>query len=198
MSFCFYEEGVIIIRDKYYFLLISSLFPIVNLLIGILDENFLVNVINSNWMIKEFIRLSFAAVAEELFFRGLLQNELLLWIDRKIVVILGINVLFGLLHFLNVFSYANVSYVLVQVFCAFCVGMTLSAIYLRTRRLIISVIIHSLINVISAFRTCSEVTSTLNTFESIVYVAVACVYLVVALKMIRENDLMEASDEVLY
>ena len=190
MSFCFYEEGVIVIRDKYSFLIISSLFPVVNLLICILDENFLVNVINPNWMIREFVRLSFAAVAEELFFRGLVLRELVFsyrW--QSIRVSLIVSLVFGVLHLLNVNSYATWSYAIVQSICAFAVSFNLCAIFIKTKSLLWCVIIHALINITSIGVDCgvNRQHLLLSNLESIIFLSVSFIYLVNSIKMLNSE-----------
>lgn len=186
--FLFLKEGVAIIVSRYYFWIVLLLLPSVNLLLPILNGKFLVGLLNFDLIINQFITLCFGAVAEELFFRGLLQNELLSFFKtQKLFVILWINILFGTLHLLNAFSNASIFYTVVQGLCAFGVGVSLSAVYYRMHRLIICMMIHALINITSVGRTYGAEVMFLTDLEFVAYMFVALIYFVVGIRLMKEE-----------
>ena len=114
----------------------------------------------------------FGAVAEELFFRSFLQNYLRGKCGgREILSAFLVNILFAASHVMNLFSYATPVYAAVQTLCAFGVGFSLSAIYVRTGKIGICIFIHLLINLTGIF-----VGTSLSETEAALYLAVAFVY----------------------
>ncbi len=114
----------------------------------------------------------FGAVAEELFFRSFLQNYLRGKCGgREILSALFVNILFAASHALNLFSYATPLYAVVQIFCAFGVGFSLSAIYARTGKIGICIFIHIFVNLTGIF-----VGTALSETEAALYLAVAFAY----------------------
>ena len=86
-------------------------------------------------LMKQVTVLILVAVAEELFFRGLLLRELVIGFKVKpLMAGIIVSLIFGALHIVNLFSYASFSYAIVQGLCAFAVGIDLSAIYCRNKR----------------------------------------------------------------
>ncbi len=89
----------------------------------------------------------FGAVCEELFFRSFFQNQLReRWGIRPLPAVIFVNILFAAAHVVNVFSYATISYVFFQMVAAFCVGVSLSAVYEKTGKIGYCILIHILIN----------------------------------------------------
>ena len=101
-------------------------------------------------IVKQIVLLMFVAVAEELFFRGLLLRELIFGFQVK-PRLSGtiVSAIFGVLHLMNVFSYANLTYAIVQGLCAFAVGFDLAAIYYRFKSVVPCILVHALINITS-------------------------------------------------
>ena len=131
------------------------------------------------------------------FFRGLLQYELLAYFpEKKTVVIVTINVLFGILRLINMSTYATPIYAVVQGICAFCVGTALSAMLYFYGNLSACIIVHALINITSIFSDDGGLLG-LNIFEGVVYLIVALVYLIIGYTFLRD-DTRRKINEVIY
>lgn len=130
-------------------------------------------------IVKQIVLLIFVAVAEELFFRGLLLRELLFSFRVK-PILAGtiVSAIFGALHLMNVFSYANLTYAIVQGLCAFAVGFDLAAIYCKFKSIVPCIMIHSLINITSIGLGNDVNKLSLTGLEASVFLVVAVLYLV--------------------
>jgi len=89
-----------------------------------------------------------------------------------------ISALFGILHLVNVFSYASFSYAIVQGLCAFAVGFDLTAIYCKFKSIVPCIMIHSLINITSIGLDNDVNKLSLTGLEASVFLVVAVLYLV--------------------
>lgn len=130
------------------------------------------------------------ALAEELFFRGLLLRELVFsykW--RSVTASLLVSFVFAILHLVNVNSYATWCYSIVQSLCAFAVSFNLSAMFVSTRKLWLCVLIHALINITSIGLDASgnDAQLVLSDMEIMTFLLVAFVYLVSGIKMLNRK-----------
>ena len=156
------------------------LLPMINLCLTFGEynsENITVNV-DACLFLKEAALLIFVAIAEELFFRGLLFRELVFSYNLKsTLAALGVSTLFGALHLLNIFSYATLNYVIVQSFCAFAISFNLSAVYYKLKSIVPCIVIHALINITSIGLGNGVEKLSLNIFEVAIFLIVAILYL---------------------
>jgi membrane protease YdiL (CAAX protease family) len=168
------------------------LFPLVNCGLVFLSLN------GENWyyiidlldIVKQVGILFFVAIAEELFFRGLLFRELAFGYDVKpILAAVIVSLLFGALHLLNVFSYATISYAIVQSLCAFAVSFDLSAIYYKFKSIVPCVVIHSAINITSIGLDNGLQKLLLNDVEITIFLMVAILYLIHGYRLFRLEQL---------
>ena len=88
------------------------------------------------------------SITEELFFRGFLFSYLLR--RGPICAVLGSSLLFALMHFANLGSGAEVLDTLMQVLCAFWVGVCYCLAILRWKSLLPCIVAHSLTNLTAA------------------------------------------------
>ena len=129
-------------------------------------------------VIKQVTILIFVALAEELFFRGLLLRELVFEYKYKpMKAAILVSALFGVLHIINIFSYASVTYAIIQSLCAFSVSFDLSAIYCKFRSVIPCIVIHALINITSVGLESVNTKLALTNFEASLFLLVAVWYL---------------------
>ena len=156
------------------------LFPLANLGLAAWNlslESTIAN-IETFLLLKEAALLIFVACAEELFFRGLLLRELIFEYKYKpIKAAILVSVLFGVLHIMNIFSYASVTYAIIQSLCAFSVSFDLSAIYCKFRSVIPCIVIHALINITSIGLESVNTKLALTNFEASLFLLVAILYL---------------------
>ena len=192
MSFSFEDDAVKnYLGIKRLFLLIESLlFPMTNVLVASLKNDDLLLLVTEILNFWNVITPMFISCAEELFFRGFVLREILFnygW--QPIRASLIVSFLFGVLHLLNVNSYATWSYAIVQSICAFAVSVNLCAIFNKTKSLLLCVIIHTLINITSIGVECSFYGQQLllNNVESIVFLSVSFIYLVTGIKMLNSE-----------
>ena len=157
------------------------LFPIVNLCLTFWEYssgNTTIN-IDAFLFLEEVALLIFVAIAEELFFRGLLFRELVFSYNVKpALAALGVSTLFGVLHLFNIFSYATVHYASIQSLCAVAISFNLSAIYYKLKNIVPCIIIHVLINITSIGLDSGFKKLALNSFEATVFLMVAVLYLI--------------------
>ena len=162
------------------------LFPIVNLCLTFWEYssgNTTIN-IDAFLFLEEVALLIFVALAEELFFRGLLFRELVFSYNVKpALAALGVSTLFGVLHLFNIFSYATVHYAIIQSLCAFAISFNLSAIYYKFKNIVPCIAIHALINITSIGLDNGVEKLTLNSFEATVFLMVAILYLIHGYKL---------------
>lgn len=139
-------------------------------------------------IVKQIVLLIFVAVAEELFFRGLLLRELLFSFRIK-PILAGtiVSALFGALHLMNVFSYASLTYAIVQGLCAFAVGFDLAAIYCRFKSIVPCILVHALINITSIGLDDGAIKLALTNVEVGLLLFVAVVYFVHAYRIFNNR-----------
>ena len=176
------------------------LFPLVNL--GLTFWKFGIGNIATNFdtflFLKEVAVLIFVAIAEELFFRGLLFRELVFGFKYKLVLsAIIVSTLFGALHLLNVFSYAAISYAIVQSLCAFAISFKLSAIYYRCMTIIPCIVIHSAINITSIGLDSGVEKLSLSSLEATVFLLVAVLFLIYGYALFNRKQFLidEGEDE---
>ena len=157
------------------------LLPMVNLCLTFYEYNSGNTTVNVDacLFLKGAALLIFVAIAEELFFRGLLFRELVFSYNVKsAVAALGVSALFGALHLLNIFSCATLYYAIIQSLCAFAISFNLSAIYYKFKSIVPCIIIHAVINITSIGLDTGVGKLSLNSFEATVFLIVAILYLI--------------------
>ena len=96
--------------------------------------------------LRIFILSIIGAVAEELFFRGLLLKILLLpRIKPKLAIIL-VSLLFALFHLLNLLNGTSLTTLLPQILCAICFSIWAGAVVWRKNSILIPLLAHVLLN----------------------------------------------------
>lgn len=133
--------------------------------------------------ILELFLLILSATGEEIIFRGFLQSLFFKMNLKPLKAIVLVNVLFGVAHFVNVYSYGSYDYVILQAFCAFCIGIFLSFLYFCRKSLVLCVISHSLINLTS--ERIEEIPVCLSINEIIVYSFISVLYLAFSYKFYK-------------
>lgn len=166
------------------------LFPLVNIALSVFGSRG--NGLEYAWhfLIEQLAICIAVAFAEELFFRGLLLRELVFSFKvRTIVASLLVSFVFGILHLVNVNSYATWCYAIVQSLCAFAFSFNLSAIFVSTQKLWICVLIHALINITSiGVENSNQIAKlTVGIEETIIFLLVSFIYLVSGVKMLNQK-----------
>lgn len=96
------------------------------------------------------IGLLLVGFTEEFFFRGILFPRFIkLFKNKKNSVLLAVilsSLLFGLLHYNNLFFKASFSETTFQVIGAFCMGVLLCGLLLKTKSILIPALVHSIWN----------------------------------------------------
>ncbi len=97
------------------------------------------------------LNIFFSAFLEELFFRGFTLSFLLNHNYKNVsIIIIKSALLFGLPHFINFFNKTQDIYsILYQVIFAISLGFLYSAVYLKTKSLIVLIFFHFINNVVS-------------------------------------------------
>lgn len=168
------------------------LFPSVNvgLFLFFFGENNVL--VNSDIMslIEQAFILFAVAFAEELFFRGLLLRELIFgYCLKPMLAAIIVSLLFGALHILNIFSYATMSYAIVQGFCAFAIGFDLAAIYCRFRSVVPCILVHAVINITSIGLDGKGTKLAINNVEAIIFFSIAILYLIHGYESLKARSL---------
>ena len=134
------------------------------------------------------------AVAEELLFRGLVLREMVFCYNlQPIRASLIVSIAFGILHLLNVNSYATWGYAIVQSICAFAVSFNICAVFINTKSLLWCIAIHAMINITSiGFEGSTKGQQLLlSNLESIIFLSVSFIYLMIGIKMLNNKMLEE-------
>lgn len=176
-----------------YILLSILLFPLVNIGLRLFGSNVVEVGCNLEFWVKQIAVCLLIAIAEELFFRGFILLELVFnynWLPVRASVL--VSLVFGILHLLNVNSYATWGYATVQSICAVAVSFNLCAIFVKTKSLLWCVLIHTLINItsIDLEHSANGQQLLLNDFESIIFLSVSFIYLISGIKMLN-NKIVE-------
>lgn len=135
--------------------------------------------------------LILASIGEEILFRVLIQKNL---INRfkfePIVAIVTTNTLFGVLHLSNINTYATFNYAIVQIMCAFSIGILLSIIYYKYKSIVLCSFIHVMVNITSwdlNYKS-DNVFLGLTSNDICVYVVVSIFYLYLGYKIYGLGD----------
>ena len=176
-----------------YILLSILLFPLVNIGLRLFGSNVVEVGCNLEFWVKQIAICLLVAIAEELFFRGFILLELVFnynWLPVRASVL--VSLVFGILHLLNVNSYATWGYATVQSICAVAVSFNLCAIFIKTKSVLWCVIIHSLINITSMGKGANSIDGplVLNNMEAIIFLLISFVYLLSGIKMLN-NKIVE-------
>lgn len=166
------------------------LFPLANMGLFFFFSDKVNSLVNSDiaMLMKQALILLIVAIAEELFFRGLLLRELVFGFKVKPLLASAlVSLLFGALHLVNVFSYASFSYAVVQGLCAFAIGFDLAAIYCKFKSVVPCVIIHALINITSIGLDSGVDKLGLTNMEAGVFLMVALLYLIHGYQMLKDK-----------
>jgi membrane protease YdiL (CAAX protease family) len=132
------------------------------------------------WSVSFVLWMAFVAVCEELFFRGFLVQRFSIW--GIVTQVIGSSALFALAHVINLFGNADVLYVLLQITCAFVIGICFALITIQSGTLFLSIIVHFLTNV------SAPVTFEPNVSELAVCIVIYSFYAALVWRKIQKNS----------
>lgn len=126
------------------------------------------------------ISLVLAAFIEEFIFRKWLFGILLHIMQLKLPLsILVTNAVFATYHLCNIFSYASLTYGIIQSIVAFSFGIAMSTIYRERNNLTICILAHLLVNLSSILNAATDIFGKyiLQDYQVIALCIISCVYL---------------------
>ena len=149
------------------------------------------------WRIAIFFLTCFLiGLAEEAFFRGVVAN--LFW-DKHAKDPAGVwtatiysGIIFGLMHFINIFS-SDLSGVLVQMTAVIAMGMTLTAIYYRTRNIWVVIFVHAFLDLCAMFSTGlfgGTISGDISSYNPIMAITSSLPYIIVTLVLLRKKKVI--------
>lgn len=145
------EYGIALsrVKDKSAFLLIVLVLFIViaNVVFLLNDKNICLTNFSKDSFIFDLTALLSCAFGEELFFRGILLSFFRKKGIKPVINIVGVSALFSVSHIINLLSGFEISYVLIQLLFSFSVGLCLTAVSYYTNSIVITFVLHSLINI---------------------------------------------------
>jgi len=105
--------------------------------------------LQNSWVM--FLLMLFTVFLEELLFRGYLLIYLFekCGIGNKWIIMIISSVLFGMFHIVNVFQGADILYTMIQMLCAFGIGLCLCVLVSQYKSIFPGIIVHYLINITS-------------------------------------------------
>jgi membrane protease YdiL (CAAX protease family) len=139
---------------------------------------------------------------EEVLFRGLVLLVLLKVMEKNkkgmMSAVIISSVIFGLVHLVNL-TVADTLPVVIQVFSATGIGVFFAAMYLRTKTLVIPIILHGIVNVSSRIQapftyvpqyvySVHEYNDGTNIGGLLIFLAVGIVHLIVGLILLRKAE----------
>ncbi len=101
--------------------------------------------LNNEYRVLQIFLFLGVCVVEEIFFRGLLFSALDVRCGSFNACLLS-SLIFALFHAVNLFSGFNLLFIIMQVLSSFAIGVSLCAIRLKHRSLMLSAVIHFVIN----------------------------------------------------
>lgn len=134
--------------------------------------------------------LILAAFIEEIIFRRWLFEVILYNMQLKILRSIFItNIVFAVYHLCNIFSYASVTYGIVQSIVAFSFGMAMSRIYWERKSLDICMLSHLLINVSSVLNVSTDVSGAhaLQSRQIVALCIISFVYLIYGVRRLKST-----------
>ena len=165
-----------------------ALFPLTNVGLFICNGNIAFADYSWYFFLQQLVICVAVALAEELFFRGLLLREMVFGFEiRPMIASVVVSIAFGVMHLLNVNSYATWNYALVQSICAFAVSINLSAIFIKSKSLLWCVAVHGLINITSVGLEFNNERFVLGNIEYVIFLLVSFIYLIYGVKMLNDE-----------
>lgn len=134
--------------------------------------------------------LILAAFIEEIIFRRWLFEVILYNMQLTIFhSILTTNIVFAVYHLSNIFSYASVSYGIIQSIVAFSFGMAMSVIYWERKSLNICMLSHFLINISSVLNVSTDISGAhaLQSRQIIALCIISFVYLIYGVRSLKRT-----------
>lgn len=134
------------------------------------------------------ISLVLAAFIEEFIFRKWLFGILLHIMQLKLLhSMLVTNAVFATYHLCNIFSYASVTYGIIQGIVAFSFGMAMSTIYRERSNLTICILAHLLVNISSILNVATDISGkyVLQGYQIIVLCIISCMYLFYSMRSLK-------------
>lgn len=145
------EYGIALCRfkDKSAFLLIALVLIVIISNIAFMFRNNTsgLTYFSRESFIFDLIALLSCAFGEEVFFRGILLSFFRKKGVKTVINIIGVSALFSVSHIINLLSGFEISYVLIQLLFSFSVGLCLTAVSYYTNSIVITFVLHSLINI---------------------------------------------------
>lgn len=117
-----------------------------NFLVVLFNKETLNENINYLNIIYGFINMALIAIIEELLFRHLLLNEFLKNNTKKILAIIYSSLIFGGIHLLNITSFGDILYCIVQSIYTFFLGLLFGFSYVYLKNIIIPILFHFFFN----------------------------------------------------
>lgn len=114
-----------------------------NFIVSIVSRFSLNETISTMDILKSLILSIFIAFNEELVFRVVIIKEMIVGLNRFKTILFS-SIVFGLIHLVNIGSFASIPYVLLQVLYSFGMGLVLALIFTNTYNFIYVFIIHFL------------------------------------------------------
>lgn len=145
------EYGIALsrVKDKSAFLLIVLVLIVIisNIAFMFRNNNSGLTYFSRESFIFDLTALLSCAFGEELFFRGILLSFFRKKGIKPVINIVGVSALFAVSHIINLLSGFEISYVLIQLLFSFSVGLCLTAVSYYTNSIVITFVLHSLINI---------------------------------------------------
>lgn len=188
--------------------------PILILTIIIFISN-VISLIGENLNIENLISLIFYTVFiglfEELFFRGIIENELLenyKGSRKNIIVSIVLSaIFFGGTHILNLFAGQGLFITLMQIIQTFAIGLLFGAVYYLSKNIWALAFLHGfydfaiLLGDVNNFKECSytkDMPLSLSTSSIVVSLILSAIYITYTIYLLRKtkmNDLSSLTDE---
>lgn len=134
-------------------------------------------------------------IVEELFFRGFLYDLLAKWNTCGYVLISSL--LFGVVHFVNIFEGQDRIYVCMQVLCAFAAGISYAALIVKCGSIFPCIFVHFLTNISAGEISMMELANGF-TYEMLGLWCCIGIYAVYGLWLCKKENRRENKNEVLY
>lgn len=144
------------------------------------------NNFNINTLIIPFINCILTCVLEELLFRNILLSYLLKYFSKNKSILIS-SLCFGLIHLLNINSFAAIPFSLIQCVYCFFLGLLLSSLYIDSNNLFCPIIFHFLFNFINGDLVTNLYIYNWDIYFFIINIAVALIIIVYCLLVYKHK-----------
>ena len=163
-----------------------------NIFVGIINQSLITTIPSYSLLALNLLVCLTTAILEELLFRYLIQHELLKSF-KPLKAIIYSSLIFGSIHILNISSFSQIPFALIQVLYTAVLGLMLGLIYYKSKNILYPIIFHFLFNFINSYLSTTYFNMEWNNIFFIVNISISIIFLVYGIFIYRKEFIKNAS-----